>query len=174
MTPPDDPDEETRASTDRNGLAHLQSDISPDLYRDAVGVVIGMQDHIDSTYSTRRLLEEAFTAYCVELEDHYNDGRRWAPATQITRGGIDPTARAVGKSLKPLQSWIEIGVRDRCYGTVNGMKKAASPTFTLRDLVESALNRHIDHLRRTHNGFDWEPQDQPRRGRRGRPNIPME
>ncbi|MGW5384030.1 hypothetical protein [Nocardia sp. NPDC003963] len=171
MTRPEDQAEESRASSDRRGLVHLQSDISPDLYRDVVGVVIGMQDNVENTYSTRQLLEEALVAYCSDLELHYNKGRPWTPSTQIERGGVDPTGRAVGKAF---QSWIDATIRNRSYGTVNGMKKVASPTFTLRDLTESALNRHIDHLRRIHKGDDWEPHDQLRRGRRGRPTIPME
>ncbi|WP_157124650.1 hypothetical protein [Nocardia pseudovaccinii] len=156
-------------SSARSG--QLQNDISRDLYREAVGVVTGMQDDVDPKYSMRKFLEDAISRYCTELEREYNQGQRWSQATTLKRGGFNPTARTAGE-VEQLQSWIAPSIRGRCYGAVNGMK-LRTPTYTLRDFLESAIDRHSSALKREHATARWIPLDRLRRGRRGS-NIPME
>ncbi|WP_280186533.1 MULTISPECIES: hypothetical protein [Nocardia] len=159
-------------ATESPSEAQLQSTIATPIYRDTVGVIIGMQDDVDSTYSMRRFLEDMIPAYCQILEEKYNGGRRWPTATRIVRGGINPVSRSAGE-VTPLQSWVATAVRGRLYGTVNGMKKRI-PTYTLRDFLETASNRHIAQLKQQHPEHRWPPREHLRRGRRATPDIPME
>jgi hypothetical protein len=162
----------------RQGIGESASDslvhntIDTAIYRDAVGVVTGMQDDVDSTYTMRRFVEDTITDYCGVLEQKYNDGKRWPPATRIARGGINPAARSAGE-VTTLQSWVDSTIKARLYGTVNGMKMR-TPTYTLRDFLEAALNRRIVYLKRQHPEHLWPPREYLRRGRRGSHDIPME
>lgn len=142
--------------------AQLQSEIASDLYREVVGTVTGMQGDIDSTYSLRRLIEDATQSYCQALEGEYHDGVRWPPAETLRRGGINSQARSVG-DVTPLQSWISPTVRSRCFGVVNAMK-ALTPTYTLRDFLEAALSEFVADLKVRHSGQGWVPVDRLRRG----------
>lgn len=153
--------------------ALVQSPIATPIYQDAVGTVTGMQDDVDPTYSMRRFLEDAGLSYCPVLEERYNDGQMWPAAVKISRGGINPKNRVAGDTTS-LQSWVSSEVRSRMYGTVNGMKTSVR-SYTLRDFLEAAINRHISHLRLQYaDGHLWPPRPHLRRGRRGAAEIPME
>lgn len=153
--------------------ALVQSPIATPIYQDAVGTVTGMQDDVDPTYSMRRFLEDIISSYCCVLEKRYNEGQAWPAAAKISRGGINPKGRAAGDTTT-LQSWVSLAARSRLYGTVNGMKTSV-PSYTLRDFLEAAVNRHISHLRLQYaDGRLWPPRPHLRRGRRGAAEIPME
>ncbi len=165
-----DPQQSTGESTSD---ALVQSPIATPIYHDAVGTVTGMQDDVDPAYSMRRFLEDTISFYSSVLEEQYNDGRAWPPASRIARGGVNPRGRAAGDTTA-LQSWVSSEARSRLYGTVNGMK-ASVPSYTLRDYLEAAVSRHVAHLRLTYaDGRLWPPRPHLRRGRRGSAEIPME
>lgn len=165
-----DPRQNTGESTSD---ALVQSPIATPIYHDAVGTVTGMQDDVDPTYSMRRFLEETISSFCSVLEERYNHGQAWPGAAKISRGGVNPKGRAAGDTTA-LQSWVSSAARSRLYGTVNGMKISVS-SYTLRDFLEAAINRHISHLRLQYaDGHLWPPRPHLRRGRRGAAEIPME
>lgn len=146
------------------GTTQFQTWISTATYQQAVGVVTGLQDDVDSGYSMRRCLEEAIANQCRALEEAHRAGKPWPEATRLVRGGINPKTRAAGDVVL-LQSWVGDSVRARCYGTVNGIKADIDRTYTLRTFVETALHDYTACMERKHN-TTWEPRLHLRRGRR--------
>lgn len=153
----------TERSTASASTAQLASWIDRTVWHDTAGLVAGLQDDVDASYSMRRVLEEAIAEHAQRLETDYHHGRRWPDADKLDRTGVNPRTRDAGDT-ELLQSWIQTSVRRRCYGVVNGTKSVLDG-YTVRMFLEDALRVYKVRMERQHNRV-WEPVEHLRRGRR--------